>query len=92
MSRFGSLGGVRLDLESFNRRFITKTHDEAFAITLLTPSIQSLLLAPPRLGLHVQPGVVALVASGSLTPARADALVRWITAWWPLVPGELEHW
>lgn len=66
VNRLGFMKGIMLDDEEFNRAFRVNSPDPDFAVTLLTPEVQRLLLE--------ERGVVWRVGSGSLCVLQARAM------------------
>ena len=66
--------------------------DEAFAVTLLSPEMQSFLLEKPEVRWRIRNGEVCLIYSGDLKPARIGASIDRLRRFWSLVPPELDAW
>ena len=76
----------------FNHRFKIRTHDDDFAITLLTPEMQTFMLTKTTVRWRLGAGHVCLVYGGKLKPARMEASLDRLRGFWSNVPVELESW
>lgn len=84
---------LQLDREEFNRAFRVTTTDDLFAVTLLSPEMQELMLEKRRGVLwKIADGQVCLIYKGSLKAQRVGASIDRMRRFWSRVPPELEHW
>lgn len=90
--KLGRPTGLELDDPEFNRRFKVKSHDEDFAIALLSPEMQAFMLTKLTTKWHITPGRLCLVYSGTLKRDRMEASLQRLRQFWELVPAELEAW
>lgn len=88
----GRRARIELENEQFNKQFRVECRDEAFAITLLTPDAQTLLLEKPSIKWIIGAGRIAMVYSGKLRADRMryslDRMRRFALA----IPEELWDW
>ena len=92
MMRLGRPASLLLEDARFNHRFKIRTHDDDFAITLLTPEMQTFMLTKTTVRWRLGAGHVCLVYGGKLKPTRMEASLDRLRGFWSNVPVELESW
>lgn len=102
----GRRPGLTLDDRRFNRVLRVDTADEDFALVLLTPQMQALMLEEPKASWRIERGSldaqqtqvgtaggrVCLVLGSTLKPDRVAELTGLMARFWELVPEELLAW
>lgn len=90
MQRFGAMKDLTLDLDRFNESWRLKTDDPDFAMLLLSPEAQELILeGDDRTFWVVGEGRVMIARLGDLKPEVGERLLGWMERFWALVPREL---
>lgn len=83
---------IQLDSDAFNRELRVQCDDEPFAVTILSPEAQALILEKPSIRWTIGGRRIAMVYAGSLKGARIapslDRLRRFVAS----VPDELWSW
>jgi len=93
MSRFGRAHSVAVESEAFNKAFRVIADDEAFAVTLLSPAMQEMLLEQRRgVRWRIGRGQVCLVRTGKMRGGQITPSIDRLIRFWELVPPELEKW
>ncbi len=92
VARLGRQSGLAMENAEFNRRFKVKTHDEDFAIALLSPAMQEFMLSKWSARWRICPGRLCLIYRGSLKSDRMESSIERMSRFWGLVPPELEQW
>jgi hypothetical protein len=92
LRRLGFQRGLELESSAFNETFRVTTGDEEFALTLLHPGLQSMLLENPRITWQINPGAVAMIYRGPMHLDRVDRSLDRLREFWRLAPPELEMW
>ncbi len=91
-ARLGRQTGLAMENAEFNRRFKVRTHDEDFAIALLSPEMQEFMLSKWSARWRISPGRLCLIYRGTLKSDRMATSLARMTRFWELVPPELERW
>jgi len=84
--------GMLLDDPNFNHAFTVKTDDEPFAVTLLTPDVQRLMLENTRVRWRFTRERVFTVYKGQLKLDRMPLTIDRLERFWSLVPPEVRAW
>ncbi len=92
MVTLGRQPGLAMENVEFNRRFNVRTHDEEFAIALLSPEMQEFILSKRSARWRICPGRLCLIYRGSVKFDRMETSLQRMDRFWELVPPELERW
>jgi len=94
MLRLGrTSGSLLLDEDRFNKAFVTRTVDEPFAASLLTPDLQQFLLTNPRgVAWRFDRGWACLIYDGKLRADRIERSLERLSDFWRRVPDQLREW
>jgi len=91
--RVGLLRPLKLDLDAFNQAFVVRSEDEEFALLLLTPAVQELLLtAPTKLRWRIGQGAIRAHARGKMQGKKLTAQLEALQGLLERVPRELHAW
>lgn len=91
--RLGLRKSLQLDDDRFNRAFSVKASDELFAVTLLSPDLQRLMLEKTSgVSWWIGRERVFLIYKGKLRADRMDRSIERLRRFWECVPPELENW
>ena len=92
VAALGRRSGLAMENAEFNRRFKVSTHDEDFAIALLSPEMQEFMLSKWSVRWRISPGRLCLIYRGTLKSDRMATSLERLSRFWELVPPELEQW
>jgi hypothetical protein len=85
--------GLRLENESFNRRWHIRADDEDFATLVLTPEMQADLLGLPKhASVHIGQGTLTVIYKKKLKPEALADLARAVEGVMARIPPELDAW
>ncbi len=90
--KLGRRKGLLLDDPKFNLAFVVECDDEPFAVTILTPAIQTFMLEKPTVRWRITQGRVFLIYRGALKLDRMPSAVDRLSRFWSHVPPEVEAW
>jgi len=85
-------GGPALDIEAFNAAFKVSSRDMDFALTLLSPELQTFMLENRSIVWEIHPGLVAMIYGGRLRPDRMEESLSRLERFFSHVPPEMEAW
>lgn len=84
---------LKLDLDAFNQAFVVRSEDEEFALLLLTPAVQELLLtAPTKLRWRIGQGAIRAHARGKMQAKKLTAQLEALQGFLERIPSELHTW
>lgn len=92
LRKFGVRKGVLLDDPAFNQAFVVRCEDEPFAVTLLTPEMQSFMLEKTNTRWRCTHGKVFLIYKGGLKLDRMPVSVDRLARFWSHVPPQVQAW